>query len=372
MNDKVNKKVLLASGITAIVFAACLILLGIFEFIVFLAQDQIEFIDAGERWSSDGEQYAVITMYAESNSAVSADQISQWAFNMDSKLLEASITPNEGARSWAYCAATEDTLQVTGPMGNVSAETMAVIGDFFVFHPMHFTYGSAFLNDNSNPKGVVMDRELAWKVFGAENIIGMTVDIGGEEFVVTGVVEKESYTGTYDYTYGERPRMYMSYAGYSGVAGDGSDITMFEAALPNAVKSFAKNIFDGVVRMNEETSEVSEASDRFSLVNRFNNMKTLRYSWIRQNKIEYPYWENEAKVMDYTCAVLMIFEVMLAAVGVTAMLLSFILLRISGYTFTDTVKNTYRKIDGKPRKRKRNIPKKKNSIRKIRQQDQTQ
>lgn len=353
MNEKVNRKVLLASGICALVLAVCLLLVGIFEFVVFLMQEQLEYIDAGERWSANGDRYAVISMYAENDSAVSADQISQWAFSMDAKLLESSITPTEGARSWTYCAIAEDTIQISGTKGRVSADVMAVVGDFFIFHPMQFTYGSAFLNDDSNPMGVVLDRDLAWKVFGAENIVGMTVEIGGEQFVVTGVVEKESNSGTYAYTYGSRSRMYMSYAGYSKVAGDGSDITIFETALPNAVKSFARNIFNGVVSVNEETTEVLESSDRFSLMNRYNNMKTLKYSWIRQNKIEYPYWENEAKVMDYTCAVLMILETALAAIGITALLLSFILLRVSGYTFTDTVKNTYHRIQAGRNKKTR-------------------
>ena len=89
---------------------------------------------------------------------------------------------------------------------------------------------------------------------------------------------------------------------------------------------------------------MSEVSDRFSLKNRWENMKVLKYSWIRENRIEYPYWENEAKVADYRCAILMIFEAASAAIAVAAMLLSFILLRVSGYTFTDTVKNTWKKL----------------------------
>ena len=346
MNEKVNKKVLLASGIFAVIFASCLLLLGIFEGIVFLMKENISFIRAGERWSADGDPYAVITLYTEESGGVSLDQIGQWAFSMDAALLESSVTPKEGARSWTYCAATENTLQVSGPKGSTAAQTMAVSGDFFVFHPMTFTYGSAFLNDTSNPMGVVLDRELAWKVFGAENIIGMTVEVSGQEFTVVGVVEKESNTGVYAYTYGERPRMYMSCAGYSKIAGN-VNITMFETALPNAVSSFGRNIFDRVVRMNEETSVVLEASDRFSLRNRFNNMKSLDYSWIRENKIAFPYWENEAKVADFRCAVMMVFEVIFTAAGVTSMLLSFILLRLSGYTFTDTLKNTWRKIEDK-------------------------
>jgi len=358
VNDNVNRKVLKASGVLALIFVSCLILLGISEMCVMVMEKSIGYIHAGERWSADGQPYAVISMYAEEKAGVTSDQIGQWAYSTDAKLLESSVTPKENARTWAYTYGTETTLTVNGPMGTASAETMAVGGDFFLFHPMKFTFGSAFLNDNSNPMGVVIDRDLAWKIFGAENIVGMLLQIEGLDFIVVGVSERESNGSVYRYTYGERPRMYMSYAGYTKLRGDGG-ITMYEAALPNAVRGFARNIFDSAVKVNEETNWVFEVSDRFSLINRYENMKTLKYSWIRGNRIEYPYWENEAKVADYRCAVLMVFEVIAAAVGGSTMLLSFILLRVSGYTFTDTVKNTWKKIPKPAKKSRRKMQAKK-------------
>jgi hypothetical protein len=67
-------------------------------------------------------------------------------------------------------------------------------------------------------------------------------------------------------------------------------------------------------------------------------MKTLKYSWIRGDKIEYPYWENEARVYDYYCAVFMIFEVAMAALFVVSLLLSIITLRFSGYSIIYDIK----------------------------------
>lgn len=352
MNPEVNKKMLAVSGISAIIFAVSLALLGIFELIVMSISSNIDFINAGDRWSADGERFAVITLYTEQGDTLSEDQIGAWARSVDSSLLEASIAPeNENARSWAYTYAFEETLNVMGPRASASAQTIAAGGDFFVFHPLEFIYGAPFLNDSSLPNGVVLDEDLAWKLFGAVNIIGMEMTIEETPFTVVGITRRESKNGIYDYTYGERPRMYMSYAGYAKLYGDEPRITMFESAIPNAVRSFAKNIYDGVVKANEETSTVMEASDRFSLQNRYNNMKLLKYSWIRENKIEYPYWENVARVADHRCAIMMIFEVVLAAAAVISMLGSFILLRLSGYSLIDSGKNIYAKIE-KKRKRK--------------------
>lgn len=356
VNDKVNRKQLAASGIAAIVFAVCALLLGGFELAVAGISGTIGFLEAGDRWSSSGDRFAVITLYTEENAAVSGDQVRAWVRSIDAKLLESSVAPKENARSWTYTYAAEETMTVTGPKDRTTAEVIAAGGDFFVFHPQEFVSGTAFLNDESNPNGVVIDEDLAWKIFGATNVIGMELTIGEVPFVVTGVSRRASEQGIYDYTYGERPRMYMSYAGYIKLRGDENHITMFEAALPNAVRGFALNIFNGSVTSNEETMAVMEATDRFSVTNRYGNMKILKYSWIRENKIEYPYWENEARVADYRCAVLMIFEVILAGASVCAMLVSFILLRISGYTVTDSVKNLYSKNEKKRRKKKRRAP----------------
>ncbi len=332
MNDKVNKKMLKFSGVCAIILVLSLLIVGVFELTVMFFEGRLEYVRAGERWSSDGERFAVISLYTEDGSAFSADQALSWAYSIDKALLESSISAEDGARAWAYSYSCEDTLTLRGPKGNSTAQVIAAGGDFFVFHPMKFVYGSAFLNDGTNPMGIVIDRELAWDVFGAENIIGMTVEIGGYEFVVTGVCEPESKSGIYGYTYGDRPRMYMSYAGYTIATGNNSGCTVFEAALPNAVSAFAKNIFDKSVTVNEDTAEVIEVTERFSIENRFNNMKTLKYSWIRENKIGYPYWENEAKVYDFYSAVMMIFEVFFVALAVVTLLLSLITVKFSGYS----------------------------------------
>lgn len=359
MNNKVNTKLLRLSGVFAVIFISSALIVGILEWIVLGIAGTIDFIDAGERWSASGDRFAVITLYTEENAALSKDQVESWIYKTDMALLESSISPKENARSWAYTYAVEKTLTVSGPKAQATAEAIAAGGDFFVFHPQEFVYGSAFLNDPTNPNGVVIDEDLAWKIFGATDIVGMELTVNGTPFTVSGVNRRVSDTGIYAYTYGERPRMYMSYAGYIKLFGDEAHITMYEAALPNAVKGFARNIFNGAVSYNEETMSVMEASDRFSLLNRYNNMKILKYSWIRENKIEYPYWENEAKVGDYRCAILMIFEVAFAAAAVISMLLAFILLRISGYTVTDTIKNCYHKYQKSRTGCHRKPPKKK-------------
>lgn len=343
------------SGICAIIMAAALVIAGIFELCAFSLKGRLEYLEAGRRWSSNGDTFAVISMYAEKESSFSSDQAKSWARSVDSALLESSISPSsETSRSWAYTYAAEADMTIVGPMGSVKADTIAAGGDFFVFHPMDLIYGSYFLNDESIPTGIVIDSNLAWKLFGAVNIVGKTVTINDVEFTVSGVCQPESDKGIYGYTYGTRPRLFMSYAGYVTAVGQDADVTIFEAAIPNLVNGFAKNIFNKAITVNEDTTEVLEVTERFSLKNRFENMRILKYSWIRSNKIEYPFWENEARVYDYYCAIFMIFETAAAAIFVASLLLCLICVKFSGFSLIYELKKLLKKFSENRNKNRKN------------------
>ena len=349
MSSKVKKKVLAAAGITALILVAAILALGVFELVVNGMKNSVDFAKAGKRWSADGSPYAVIAAYAEDGCGVDSDMILQWEHSMDQALTEASIS-SDGGRAWTWAASFDTQLSPVGNKGSTLAEVTVCMGDFFVFHNFNYLYGSGFLNDPTNPMGVVLDEDLAWKLFGAQNIVGMTFMINDEEYTVTGVVRATSKNGAYGYTYGTRPRMYMSYAGFSKLST--GQFTCYETAIPNPVKSFAKNIFDTVVSLNQDRSDVVEVTDRFSIENRFGNMKKLKYSWISINKLEYPYWENEAKVYDYRCATLMIWEIIIVSIAVASLLTSIVLVVVSGYSIAVSAKNIFGKVSAKIRKKK--------------------
>lgn len=352
VNSKVNKKILRLSGYVALVMAACAVIIGILELVVLAVSAPVGFIQAGKRWSASGEPYAVISLYTEDNSAISEDQVEQYASSIDAALLSASVESSENGRVWTYAYSTDTLRSVKGPKSSANAAITACGGDFFIFHPLNFIYGTSFLNDASIPNGAVIDENLAWKIFGAIDVVGMTMSVGDAELTVVGIVTAERSSEAYEYTYGDTPRMYMSYSAYyNKINGEASDITAYEVTLPNPVKSFAMNIFKTAVTVNEDTTSLTETSARYSVTNRFENMKQLKYSWVRSNKVNCPYWENEARMIDYVCAIIMFFEVIFLAVGVFSMLLSFILFRVSGFAVTDVIKNWYKKLEAEWSKR---------------------
>jgi len=83
-------------------------------------------------------------------------------------------------------------------LGNVSS--MPVVGnetasahvnragrDYFNMVFMHFTNGGPWHNDNAHT--AVICESLAWALFGSIDVLGLTVRIGGELYVVSGIVQ---------------------------------------------------------------------------------------------------------------------------------------------------------------------------------------
>ena len=82
---------------------------------------------------------------------------------------------------------------MTGTKGTVNAKTLAVEGDFFTFHQLAFRFGGHFLYDNSNPMGVVLDRDLftvAPAEIGSVKPEATYID-GKQVFSATGPLETE-------------------------------------------------------------------------------------------------------------------------------------------------------------------------------------
>ncbi len=331
---KLHKKGLAASGIAFAIFLLFLLLFFAGEWAVASLTEDLDALSGGERWSAKDEPYATIALHTDTESAMSRNQVESYALSIDRGLLEASMTAEGSGSVWTYGYFTESVLSVKGPKSTASLQTMAVGGSFFTFHPLKFLYGAPFAYDKSLPYGVVLDEDAAWRVFGAIDVVGMTVEIGGKEFTVTGITAHERDTEGYTRAYGEIPRIYMSYYGYEIVAGDAeNNITTIEYAIPNPVDGFARGIFDTAVKINEDTMVLRENFQRYDLLERFRRMGELPYMGMRNDRIVYPYFENELQVIDYTASLWMIAQVIAAAVAILALLTSIIGVFLSGFSF---------------------------------------
>jgi len=329
---KLRKKGILASAVTAGLFIILAALFGVGELVVSGMTADLHALYAGERWAPE-EPYATITLHTDEDAALGRNQAERYAASIESALLQNSIESTGNSSVWAYTYYTETLLDVNGPKAAGKIQTMAAAGSFFTFHPLDFRYGAPFsADDRSLPYVAVLDEEAAWQLFGAVDVVGMEMEVGGQTVTVTGIVRRERDTAAYTKAYGDSPRMYMSYFGYENIFGAADNITTYEAVLPNPVKSFALNIFRTAVNVQEDQTVLQENSARYTFANRFARMQELPYMGMRNDRIMYPYFENELRVIDYRTSVWMTAEITVGVLAVLSLLVSIILLFASGFS----------------------------------------
>lgn len=252
--------------------------------------------NAAERWSREGDA-AQISCFFSVDSGVNPDKIEGFRHGLDAALVEASIysdSLNPEARLWADAYSATGKITITAESGaSITSDAFGIGGDFFLFHPLQLLGGSYFSGDDVNQDYIVLDRNAAWKLFGSNDIAGMTVYVGGVPHIIAGVVDTESgklaeaggITGTI---------VFVSYTTLN-TYGTNHGINHYEVVMPNPVSSYAYNYVRDNIGASETELEVVENSARFSFVNRLKLIKDFATRSMNGKAIIYPYWENIAR-----------------------------------------------------------------------------
>ena len=261
---------------------------------------------AAERWQSADNRYAQLSCFIDTHEDCSESTI---------KSLESSINKQMASEaidlSWTFCYSGDTTLSVSRGSNTVSARAICTGGDFFMFNPPKMVSGWYYNDDSINGDGVVLDIQLAWKLFGGYNLTGMTVTINGHNCPVTGVayppensIEKKLY--------GDTPTIYVPYSLFSVTDTTAPSVTNFEAVLPNPVTNFAMGMLEKSVSFSEQGRELKENTGRMGLIP---GLKMLAEFGTRNQKttaVYYPYWENAARAGESWCTLLAALAVLFA------------------------------------------------------------
>lgn len=272
---------------------------------------------AAERWSAE-EAYSLVSVYSDISSPMTLNDIFTARVNIEKKLVENSIAAEkENARVWTDAFSSAQEL-ITAEAGTSSSEAHLIVtgGDFALFHPMDFIYGSFYSEDMVMQDGVVIDEILAWRLYGSSNIVGKPIMINGKYYFVTGVF-RQSEDKNMKRVYGEKPRIFMSYGGYDIISPDrAADFICYEACLPNAVSGFGKKILTEAMGFEDNTDRVMENSQRYSLKSRFDIIRNFGMRSVADSPVFYQYWENAARITDDKAALLLVMQALGLAVPI--------------------------------------------------------
>lgn len=275
---------------------------------------KLEAQNMAKRWSEDGG-VSQISCFFSQNSNVDENTIMAFEHALDAALKEASIvseSPNVNARLWVDAYSTSGKLTLTGKTGQMEVNAIGVGGDFFLFHPLKLVNGSFFSGSDLMQDKIIVDEEIAWQLFGSNDIVGQQVTIGGIPHLISGVIEREE--GRLNDSAGNGSSIvYVSYETLADnllTMGQSTGISHYEVVMPNPVKDFAFGIVKEKIGVEENNIEIVENTTRYELLPLLQIVGDFGMRSMNGKAIIYPYWENVARGYEDILALLLIFRVL--------------------------------------------------------------
>ncbi|MCR5417566.1 MAG: ABC transporter permease [Lachnospiraceae bacterium] len=263
-----------------------------------------------KRWSADKVPYHQVSVFWSDSENIGKEQISGVRAALQRKLLDASFAEEgRSGRLWAdaYGAQTTDSatrVSTVALSGKENIRIYGVGGSFFLFHPLKMVSGSCFSEDDTMHDRVVIDRETAWELFGGYDIAGQSVTISGKNFVIAGVYEA-GQGKTALAAAGGKSSLFMDYSAFHKLY-DSVPVTSYEAVLPNPVSTFAINSLQDAVGGENAQVVLVDNTVRFSAKALLVRFSDLPGSFMRQNAVVFPTWENEMRALEWKLFLLLI------------------------------------------------------------------
>lgn len=291
------------------------------------------------RWSDGTIKYHQVSAFMQEGSGIAADRITEVRSTLQTKITDASFSSDSvNGRLWvdAYCAMASESVSKESDLGMAAVDGVNVIGvsdDFFLFHPLSMIAGSCFRAESVSKDAVVIDEATAWALYGASDIAGKNVQIGGQNFVISGVY-RPSDDKYETLARGGESYIFMSYDAFSVLHPEAS-ITAYEAVVPNPVKGFAltalkeafgedenASVSDPVKDLNFSAIEYVDNTARFEAVTLYKKLWYLPRTLMRVNHVAYPYWENAVRAQEIRVAFLLLFRTIALLIPVLTVIFS--------------------------------------------------
>ena len=261
------------------------------------------------RWSEKGG-VSQISCFFSRDSGVDENTIKGFEHALEAALLEASITsesPNANARLWADAYSASGKLVITGNSSQVEVNAIGVGGDFFLFHPLYLLNGSYFSGSDLMQDHIIIDEDIAWQLFGSNDVVGQQVTIGGVPHLIGGVIRRDS--GRMNDNAGNGSSIaYVSFETMHKNLGEFAVINHYEIVMPNPVSKFALGIVKEKIGVAESEIEIVENTTRYQLLPLLEVLRNFGMRSMNGKAIIYPYWENIAKGYEDILALLLVFR----------------------------------------------------------------
>ena len=254
-----------------------------------------------QRWNPE-DGHSQISCFFPESPGFEISSVAEIRMSILNSLRSVSIAPEEGKRLCpdAYSAVIGKVDVSSDINGYSPAEATAVGGDFFLMRNFTLLDGAYFTDSDIMQDGVVIDRDLAWSLYGSDNIAGMNVKISGIQFRIAAVIDTPQ-TKEDKKCRGDYPQLYLSYEGASAInnmtgQGDFTKVSCYEAIMPEPVTSYAYSTLSSITSRWE--ADTVENKGRFEWGTMVKKMKTIHERETRTKAVAYPWWENASLMVE--------------------------------------------------------------------------
>jgi len=257
---------------------------------------------AAARWSPDGGRVAQVTAYIPEHNGLTQDTVQRAIHALRSGLLSEGIDPDDtdGGGVWTYAYSAQGVIELSSRYrGPATVYATGVGGNFFLFNPVLLVSGSYFQQDSVNRDLVLLEETLAWWLFGATEVVGMTVYIGGAPHVISGVYRPHGDFASQAAT-GEMSHMFLFYDALAAEA-EFAPITNVQAVLPNPVSGVAEELLGDAMEaanLEEGAYVLINNTDRYALRALIDVARGFGIRSMRQMGFSLPQWENAARMAE--------------------------------------------------------------------------
>ncbi|MBR4627384.1 MAG: ABC transporter permease [Ruminococcus sp.] len=314
---KIRHIVLAAANVAVLTAALILTLIG-----DSLARSQ-RYNYAADRWTQGRGGCTQVSCFFADDSGFIRDNVISVRLALLSSLEAAAVYPEDGKTLCpdAYSSPVGRFQVNCDRMSSAPADITAVGGEFFLFRSFDLLSGNYISDKDIMQDGAVIDRALAFRLYGSENIAGMSIYVNNVKLRVAGVVD-DPRTKYERECAGDYPKMYIPYEMAEKLTDTGEQfrrVSCYEVIVPDPVENFGYNAVEKLFSSYGDNAMIVNNTDRFSSSVRVKAAKDLSRSGVRNEAVKLPFWENASRIVEHKLSVMYsVRRVILAVPALTA------------------------------------------------------
>lgn len=301
------------------------VVISLAVFGVFLRGDQktVETLPsqlAAQRWETEEKPYALSTVFLQDREGIPQTAVAEIRLGVENAMTAAGVASEN--HPWLYAFSRREQAELKNGVASTTVEMNLISGDYFTIHPLSIRNGW-YLDDSEVMRDrIILDRQTAWDLFYSDNVVGQYLEWKGHRYVVAAVVDTES--GKYNALAAGGTQRAWAFAD-SPAADTNLGFTCVEMVLPQPVKGFGVSTLQSVLEAYlPEGTTVLNNTDRFSILNRWQALRTISTRWMEFQ--DGPYYENAARLVENHLALRLIPEAMFAGFPIISLVIWLLML----------------------------------------------